>query len=105
MSNPNRDYSTLSEAVEDLQSLGYTYEFDVDGASLYSSDLPQKFTAEKLRITAVYRFEGMSDPDDSVALYAIESNEGHKGIVLDSYGVYADEHKTAFLKNIPVVES
>ena len=55
-------------------------------------------------ITAVYRFEGMSDPDDNVVLYAIESNTGVKGLLVDAYGAYADEHKAAFIKDILVVE-
>lgn len=105
MSNPNHDYSTLSEAVEDLKTRGYSYEFNVDQACLFCSKISEKFTADELKITAVYRFEGMSDPDDNVALYAIESTRGHKGVLIDAYGAYADEHKTAFLKDIPVIES
>lgn len=104
MSNPNHDYATLSEAVSDLQSRGYTYEFNFDQACLFCEKISEKFVASDLMITSVYRFEGMSDPDDNVALYAIESNMGHKGLLIDAYGVYADEHKAAFLKDILVVE-
>lgn len=105
MSNPNHNYSTLSEAVEDLKSRGYTYEFDFEQACLYCEKISEKFSPSDLKITSVYRFEGMSDPDDNVALYAIESNSGHKGILIDAYGAYADEHKSAFLKDIPVQEN
>ncbi|MXV16935.1 phosphoribosylpyrophosphate synthetase [Hufsiella ginkgonis] len=102
MSNPNHNYSTLSEAVEDLKGRGYTYEFNADHACLYCEKISEKFQATDLVITAVYRFEGMSDPDDNVVLYALESKSGHKGILIDAYGAYADEHKSAFLKDIPV---
>ena len=104
MNNPNQDYSTLSEAVEGLQNQGYTYQFDVDGLHLYSKATDERFKHDQLKITAVYRFEGMSDPDDSVAVYAIESNLGHKGILINAYGMYADDQKSAFLKDIPIVE-
>ncbi len=104
MSNPNHNYATLSEAVEDLQSRGYTYEFNVDQACLYCAKISERFLASDLLITSVYRFEGASDPDDNVALYAIESKSGHKGLLIDAYGAYADEHKTAFLKDIPISE-
>ncbi len=105
MSNPNHNYSTLSEAVDDLRERGYNYEFNIEQACLYCSKISEKFKPQDLKITSVYRFEGMSDPDDNVALYAIESNKGHKGLLIDAYGVYADEQKSAFLKDIEVVES
>ncbi|MDF3077260.1 MAG: hypothetical protein K0S09_1149 [Sphingobacteriaceae bacterium] len=104
MSSLNQDYSTLSEAVEGLQNRGYTYQFDIDNFHLYHKATDERFKPEQLQIIAVYRFEGMSDPDDSVALYAIESNSGHKGILINAYGIYADEQKSAFLKDIPIVE-
>jgi hypothetical protein len=56
-------------------------------------------------ITQIYRFEGMNDPADSAVVYALESRQGKKGLLVDAYGVYADEHKIAFLKNIPIRET
>jgi hypothetical protein len=32
----------------------------------------------------------MSNPDDNSVLFAIESNDGLKGTLLDAYGVYAE---------------
>jgi hypothetical protein len=101
----NHSYETLSEAVEDLKERGYTYDFHYEDACLHCHKIGEKFTADDLKITGVYRFEGVSDPDDNDVLYAIESKEGHKGILIDAYGVYADEHKSAFLDNIKIEES
>jgi hypothetical protein len=53
-------------------------------------------------ITEYYRFEGMSDPEDSSVIYALESKDGHKGIIIDAYGAYSDEHISAFLSNVRV---
>lgn len=47
----------------------------------------------------------MSDPEDNSVIYAIESKDGHKGIMIDAYGPYGDEHKNAFIANIEVVEN
>ena len=30
-------------------------------------------------------------------IYGIESIQGHKGMIIDAYGVYSDEHKAAFI--------
>ena len=35
-------------------------------------------------------FDGSTDVDDEVALYAIESTNGLKGILVNAYGAYAD---------------
>jgi hypothetical protein len=103
--NKNHQYETLSQAVEDLKERGYTYNFQYEDACLFCDKISEKFIASDLKITQVYRFEGVSDPDDNDVLYVIESKNGHKGILIDAYGVYADEHKSAFISNIQLEEN
>jgi hypothetical protein len=102
MSASPQNYLSMLEAVNSLRERGYTYDYDYENACLYCKLISEKFEADDLKITEYYRFEGMSDPDDNTIVYAIESNQGHKGILIDAYGAYADEHKAAFIKNIPV---
>ena len=45
-----------------------------------------KFNPEDFEIVEVYRFEGNSDPADEAIVYAIESNKGHKGVLVNGYG-------------------
>ncbi len=104
MSSP-QNYPNLVEAINGLRSRGYDYDFDYDNACLFCSKIDEKFDAEDLKITEYYRFEGMSDPDDNSVIYAIESKDGHKGIMIDAYGTYSDEHKSAFIANIEVIEN
>jgi hypothetical protein len=104
MSSP-KNYRNLLEAVNGLRSRGYTYDFNYENACLYCDKIAEKFSASDLKITEYYRFEGMSDPEDNSVIYAIESKDGHKGIMIDAYGPYADEHKNAFIANIEVVEN
>lgn len=102
MSASPKNYSTMLEAVNGLRERGFTYDYDFENACLYCKLISEKFKPEDLKITEYYRFEGMSDPDDNTIVYAIESKKGHKGILIDAYGAYADEHKAAFLKDIEV---
>lgn len=79
-------YTTVSEAINDLKSRGYTIDFNLGfngGDSMAAS-------ADKFEITEVYRFEGETDPDDEAVVYAIESSDGRKGILVNGYGVSAD---------------
>jgi len=102
MSASPRNYLTMLDAVNSLRERGYTYDYDYENACLYCKLISERFEAKDLKITEYYRFEGMSDPDDNVIVYAIESDQGHKGILIDAYGAYADEHKAAFIKDIAV---
>ncbi|MFM6975558.1 MAG: phosphoribosylpyrophosphate synthetase [Sphingobacteriaceae bacterium] len=104
MSVSPKKYQTMTEAVNALAKRGYTYDFQYEDCSLYCKSINHRFRSNDLLITEVYRFEGMSDPDDNSAVYAIESKDGFKGILIDAYGVYSDEQKALFLKDIPVKE-
>ncbi len=104
MSSPE-NYRNLLEAVNGLRSRGFTYDFNYENACLFCDKISERFSSKDLRITEYYRFEGMSDPEDSSVIYAIESKDGHKGILIDAYGAYADEHKNAFIANIEVLEN
>ncbi len=45
---------------------------------------------EDFEVDETYRFEGMSSTDDNSVLYAISSKNGLKGLLVDAYGVYAE---------------
>jgi hypothetical protein len=103
----NNSSKTLSQVVNELVKLGYTTEFLYEHNKVYckSEGGYCLLSPRDLVITQVYRFEGMNDPSDSAVVYALESSRGKKGLLIDAYGAYADEHKVTFLKNIPIRES
>jgi len=47
---------------------------------------------------ALYRFEGELNPSDNAILYAIKTNDGEKGTIVDAYGMYNDLLITNFMK-------
>lgn len=38
---------------------------------------------DKFEITQMYRFEGDTNPEDEAVVYAIESQDGHKGTLVN----------------------
>ena len=62
------------------------------------------FKADELTIVEHYRFEGASDPDDMSVVYAIESNDGLKGIVADAFGLYANPNLGGVLEKVKIRE-
>lgn len=103
MKLPHGSYDTLSEAMNKLKEKGFDYEFDFKDAHLCCASDHREFGSDELKIIEIHRFEGMTDPDDSSILYAVESTDGAKGLVVDAYGMYADAEKTKFMSNIEIV--
>lgn len=94
------NYATVTQALSDLRSRGYVDELDFKDEYLFCNGQGVQFNPRELRITEVYRFEGESDPEDSSVVYAIESVSGLRGVLIDSYGAYADERKSAFINSL-----
>ena len=80
-------YSTLSEAVDDLQRRGYTDDLALGGNCLVCDARGISLDPAAFEIDEFHRFEGMSDPEDQSIVYAISSVDGHiKGILVNAYG-------------------
>ena len=85
-----KNYDTLSEAINDLQLRGYTYDFNLMPDCLECASLELEIHPEGFKVDEQYRCEGMISTDDNSILYAISSKNGIKGILVDAYGVYAE---------------
>lgn len=81
-------YDTVSEAVEGLGERGYDLDFNLKENCLICRD--DRIDVKDFEIVEVHRFEGNSDPADEAIVYAIESNRGHKGILVSGYGISSD---------------
>lgn len=83
-------YDTLSEALNDLNKRGYTYDFNLQNNCLHCKALDQSFPADQFNVIEYHRFEGASDPGDLSEVYAIETTSGLKGVLTDGYSVSAE---------------
>ncbi|SHE37229.1 hypothetical protein SAMN05444278_101391 [Psychroflexus salarius] len=77
---------TLSTKINDLKEDGYTIDFKLTENAL-ESDSENSYSENDFIVDKVYRFEGMSNPSDNSILYAITTEDGKKGILVDGYGV------------------
>lgn len=93
----------LSPMVEILQKLhaeGFTVQFSGDEHGITSQTSHKHYKAANVQVRHFYRFEGESSSDDSSILYAIETNTGECGTLIDSYGAYSDPHIAKFIKEV-----
>jgi hypothetical protein len=93
---------TLSSTIEELVGQGYTANFGVVGDRLRAFDSGKTFAAHEVMIRDYRRFEGVSDPDDMAVVYAIESQDGTRGSLVDAFGTYSNASVGAFLQDVPI---
>ena len=94
------NYDTLSEAINDLQANGYTYDFNLKPECLHCASLNLEIHPEDFAVDQFFRFEGMSSTDDNSILYAISSSDGLKGLLVDAYGMYAENISETMRKKL-----
>jgi hypothetical protein len=97
-------YSSVSEALRDLNTRGFTDSFTVEPTGLRSMATGMFVNPEEITIVEYHRFEGETNPDDMSAVYALEYGEGKRGIIVDAYGAYADPILAEHLKKMKLSE-
>ncbi|HKB86143.1 MAG TPA: hypothetical protein VKD08_08250 [Ignavibacteriaceae bacterium] len=97
--------STLSQVIEILSKKGFKEDFGMTKDGFTARNSGEVLIPENIKIIKTYRFEGESNPDDMSILYAMETNSGVKGILVDAYGTYAGnepEKLSEFLKKVKI---
>jgi hypothetical protein len=92
---------TMVDAIDGLGGRGYTEHFALRGGRLRGLTSGRVFAPEQVAVREIYRFEGVSDPDDTSILYALETPGGLRGTLADAFGVYADPAVGAFMAAVP----
>lgn len=95
-------YTTLSEAIHDLKRRQYIYDFNLKSECVECHGLQLQLTPEHFTVDEFHRFEGMSSTDDNSIVFAITSDKGVKGVLVDAYGVYASNLSEGMIKNLSI---
>ena len=99
---PLTEYMSVAGAVDGLGRRGFTEGLRVIDGGLRAIGTGESVRTEDLVIREVYRFEGVSDPDDMAIVYAIASTGGVRGTLADAFGVYSDPATSAALECVPI---
>ncbi len=100
METKNNRYATLTEATNKLKDRGYTRSFEVNEKGNLQDEKGNRFFATQVQLEEFHRFEGMSDPGDTSIVYALKTDSGVKGIIIDAYGADASKRTADFLNKI-----
>ncbi len=93
-------YDTVSEAVNGLKKRDFSVDFNLEENCLVCHG--DKFNVNDFEIVEVYRFEGNTDPSDEAVVYAIESVNGMKGILVSGYGISAEGMSAEMAKKLSI---
>jgi hypothetical protein len=96
---------TLTDAIYRLQKIGYDKDFKLVEGKLQCLQNKKLYTPDDMLILGNQRFEGLSNPSDMSALFVIECNDGTKGLIVSSFGVYGDVGLIDFLDKVKIKKS
>jgi hypothetical protein len=91
-------YGTVTDAIKAFKLQGFVLDLNLEENQIRS--LGGALSIEDFEIVAFYKYEGDSDPADGAMVYAIESNLGHKGILVTGYGIYTSSISEKLLKKL-----
>lgn len=94
------EMTTMTSCINKLQSEGYKENFIAKETGLEAPSSKKIYIPPQVKITNFYRFEGESDPADNAIVYSIETEDGVKGILVDSYGMSANAHISRFVTEV-----
>lgn len=93
-------FQTMTEALEDLRKRGYKDDVLIENNKAHIPGSNVQMDAQDMSIVEYHRFEGNSDSDDMAVVYAVESNNGSRGVIIDAYGTYSNAEIGDFLKSV-----
>lgn len=98
-----KNYETVSEAMNDLIKRGYTTDFSIvpEKDCLVCNTTKVQLPPDEFIIDETYRFEGDTDPGDSMIVFAISSKKNDiKGIVVNAFGMYSDSATSKIVERL-----
>jgi len=89
-------YATVDKALSELQAKGFTIDFNIEEKQIL--DQPDNFV-----IMEIYRYEGMSNPDDESTVYGISNTTNtDKGVFVAGNLSFAESDVAKILLNLEI---
>jgi len=92
---PMYHYATVSEALDDLNEQGFTYDFNI-----HEEDI--KKNPHKYEIVHIYRYEGDTDPGDEATVFGIKSDSGKKGVFVAGLSAFTENSAAMVLHELHI---
>lgn len=89
-------YATVLKALEELGQKGFTIDYNVEEAQILKR-------AAEFEIVEIYRYEGISNPDDEATVYGILNKiSGDKGVFVAGNLSFAENDVAKILLKLEI---
>ncbi|SFI79819.1 hypothetical protein [Myroides guanonis] len=89
-------YSTVEKALRELKEKGYTIDYNIEDNHILSE-------ASNYVISEIYRYEGMTNPDDEATVYGITNKiTNEKGVFVAGNLAFADSDMAKILLKMEI---
>lgn len=96
-----KTYDTLVDGINGLRLEGYVEDFNLKQNCLECRNGQYKVFHRDFVIDSIYRFEGDSNPDDEMILYAVSSDKYKlRGVLISAYGMYAEDITNEMIQSL-----
>lgn len=93
-------YEDLADAVEHFKEQGFTHTFRLKDGVIICDEPECIYPPQNLKIIESYRHERMTDPGTDETVFAIESDDGIKGILIAAFGIYVEPEKAEIISKL-----
>jgi len=94
-------YKDLADATESLKEDGYTHTFELgEDNSVICKDLGKSYEPDEIKVRTSHKFDAGTDPGSEASIHSIETEDGEKGILITSYGMYVNKKKSALIDRL-----
>ena len=96
----NTKINTLGSCLNGFVRNGYTEYYKAELSGLKALKTGKIYKPEEVKVVDFHRFEGKPDPGDQFILFAIETNDGSKGTLVDSFGPETNVKVATFILQV-----
>lgn len=86
--------------IENLRKRGYTETFTTSASQHVVTNHNKTYPPADLKINSFYTYSPESDPKDYSVLYAIETSDGKRGILINEHCEKPDDTVESFINSI-----
>ena len=97
-------YANQTNAIRDLENMGFTEDFKLEKNGMRCIQSGKIYKPSDMSIVEFHRFEGESNPDDMSVVFAVRCKDGIKGLIVSSFGIYADMDLVSFMDKVKILE-
>lgn len=96
-------FDSLLHATQQVNKEGFTIEFVSNENGFFNPKSDKTYLPKNISAIEIIRLDApFSEPDENSILYLLETVDGHKGWISDSYSIYADTNLAKHINGIKI---